>query len=381
MLGLVASRQIRVTISTVIALGLLFIAMILFMGVAKANHDGQTQYSCQTTPQVCGANETFCEATGSNISQWVTKHKGACDPSNGEHNSDGCIYEYQINSEVFSNLTCTKTAMASPACTKDQVVGSKEVCNGNQLCNVNIHSREDCSRYDGGFYNCRSVVGQCGVSQTSSTSYSCFVCDTASDGKSRFRSTSATNCNDQTSVCDASKADQGACRSSSSLSGTSCGPQPTITQSQGAPAATQRTIIERITERLPIINNNNNNTNTNTQSVSVGGVVPATVHYIYASSPTPTPTPTPSATPTSSPTAQPTSTPLAVQKVVRGSSPGVTYVSPVGISELPRTGLPLAAWATASLLPFGVKLRRFGKKQQTDSATSIWEKRQLRRSE
>lgn len=50
------------------------------------------------------------------------------------------------------------------------------------------------------------------------------------------------------------------------------------------------------------------------------------------------------------------------------------------VSELPRTGLPLAAWAFSGLLPVGLGLKKFGK-QVSDTATNtpnyLWQMRQF----
>jgi len=52
-----------------------------------------------------------------------------------------------------------------------------------------------------------------------------------------------------------------------------------------------------------------------------------------------------------------------------GTSPSVT--------ELPRTGLPLAAWGISALLPLGLKMRKNKKSDQESSVNSIWMTRQL----
>lgn len=69
----------------------------------------------------------------------------------------------------------------------------------------------------------------------------------------------------------------------------------------------------------------------------------------------PTPTPTPSTT-----------------SVVNVVSEAKTEVK-----QLPKTGLPLAAWALTGLLPIGAGFKRFGKKSDALSANSVWMERQL----
>jgi hypothetical protein len=53
------------------------------------------------------------------------------------------------------------------------------------------------------------------------------------------------------------------------------------------------------------------------------------------------------------------------------------------VKELPRTGLPLLAWATMALVPAGYGLKKFGKNQVEDnseSATYIWENREFKKA-
>lgn len=127
---------------------------------------------------------------------------------------------------------------------------------------------------------------------------------------------------------------------------------------------------------------------------------------------TPTPTPTVSATPTPTPTAPPagqtqtqsqTNTQTQTQTATTGSSsstsssssnvtvtnptPQVVTVSQPAVAgvtttkELPKTGLPLLAWAAAAFLPAGLRLRRFNKSPKGEmSANFIWEERQYKRT-
>lgn len=59
------------------------------------------------------------------------------------------------------------------------------------------------------------------------------------------------------------------------------------------------------------------------------------------------------------------------------SQPQVTYKTADAVGELPRTGLPLAAWGVSALLPLGLKLRKSKKVNDETSANSIWTSRQL----
>lgn len=66
-------------------------------------------------------------------------------------------------------------------------------------------------------------------------------------------------------------------------------------------------------------------------------------------------------------------TPSAQPKVVEVA--GVTSVK-----ELPKTGAPLAAWGLISLLPIGIRLRRFGSSfKKLANANFIWEERELKK--
>lgn len=66
--------------------------------------------------------------------------------------------------------------------------------------------------------------------------------------------------------------------------------------------------------------------------------------------------------------------------VVAASKPLVAGVS-TKVTELPKTGLPVAAWVLSGLLPAGLGLRKFGSfgKGQKDSARYMWQKREFDR--
>ena len=91
----------------------------------------------------------------------------------------------------------------------------------------------------------------------------------------------------------------------------------------------------------------------------------SSVHVTVANpSATPTPTPTPSATPTT--------------VVVTTTTPQVVAQVKGAVTELPKTGLPLAALALGGLLPAGFGLKKFTKKDTEEiSANSIWTEKQL----
>lgn len=73
-------------------------------------------FPCESNPRLCGANETFCEKTGDNLSEFIFKHEGACHPENGEHDTNGCIYIFTPQAPVYHNNTCqVESAPAQPA--------------------------------------------------------------------------------------------------------------------------------------------------------------------------------------------------------------------------------------------------------------------------
>ena len=60
-------------------------------------------------------------------------------------------------------------------------------------------------------------------------------------------------------------------------------------------------------------------------------------------------------------------------------TPQVIGKSTVSVTELPKTGLPLAVWGVSALAPLGLKLRKKGVSSSEDevSANSIWMTREL----
>lgn len=70
----------------------------------------------------------------------------------------------------------------------------------------------------------------------------------------------------------------------------------------------------------------------------------------------------------------------AAQPAVVVAQPQVAGVS-TKVTELPKTGLPVAAWVLSGLLPAGLGLRKFGSfgKDQKDTARYLWQKREFER--
>jgi hypothetical protein len=63
-------------------------------------------------------------------------------------------------------------------------------------------------------------------------------------------------------------------------------------------------------------------------------------------------------------------------------NPQVVTSTPTDLSELPRTGIPLAAWALGALAPIGLKFLKKDRKTEMNesSPNSIWTQRQLKNS-
>lgn len=59
------------------------------------------------------------------------------------------------------------------------------------------------------------------------------------------------------------------------------------------------------------------------------------------------------------------------------SQPQVVGESKTAVKELPKTGLPLAAWALGGLLPAGLKMKKGSKSSSDQNANFIWEEREL----
>lgn len=71
---------------------------------------------------------------------------------------------------------------------------------------------------------------------------------------------------------------------------------------------------------------------------------------------------------------------MPVQQIVYEQQPQVVTVSGDSkVKELPKTGLPIAALGLGSLLPLGLRLRRYAKVKDAVSANFIWEERELSR--
>ncbi len=74
---------------------------------------------------------------------------------------------------------------------------------------------------------------------------------------------------------------------------------------------------------------------------------------------------------------------VAVPRVVSQPAVLAAVTQPqVQVKELPKTGLPLLAWAAGAFIPAGLGLKRFGKKlveDMVDHPQFMWEERQFKR--
>ncbi len=133
--------------------------------------------------------------------------------------------------------------------------------------------------------------------------------------------------------------------------------------------------------------NNNTNNNTNTTTVTNNSVNQNSNSSSSTSSSNSTNT-------TNVSVSQPQGGAVAVPRVV--SQPAVLAavtqqpqvvrvagVSPTQVQELPKTGLPLLAWAAGAFIPAGMGLKRFGRKlveDMIDHPQFMWEERQFKRN-
>jgi hypothetical protein len=107
---------------------------------------------------------------------------------------------------------------------------------------------------------------------------------------------------------------------------------------------------------------------------------PAQIVYV---TPQQTPAPTPQQViyqPVAAATPQPViKVPVVYQEQPPVIQPVATATSSANVKELPKTGLPIAAWSLGGLIPAGWGLLKFrkGNKETLDNPNFIWEKRQF----
>lgn len=184
---------------------------------------GGGQFACVSNLSLCtSVNQTFCEDTGANQSTIFLKTGGACDPSNGNRDANGCIFLFQPVS--FQNHSCA----GAPQPTQPPAPQPPAANN-------------------------------------------CFLCDNGSLRRAGMQS----DCNGGVPVCPSIGGFNNACLSSADVTGWSCGLQSQPTQPP-VPIPTQpaRIVLIPLAPRgAPIINNNNPSiTNDNRSSASTGSV-------------------------------------------------------------------------------------------------------------
>lgn len=221
------------------------------------------------------------------------------------------------NDNCVGDLICTTASTA--ACTPTTTQESS--CVGNQLCTFNNNRVSDCTSSRTGPFSCQLIVGQCGYNPGS-------TCTIASTAQSVCVNAQLCTVNiTRNTDCTISRSGPFNCQNS-----TQCGfSNPPAVGGSSAPVNTT---------------NNNNNTNT----VTVNNPPATTVVQSFGN--------------------------VGVgQTVYTTYTQGVQYAT-----ALPKTGLPLLAWATGAFLPAGIGLRRFKKiKKELDGDGSfLWEERQFK---
>lgn len=103
-------------------------------------------------PPPCGASCTYSQ-------------DDLCFSGNCLDGSTNCSFNVNCGfvSGCSSGTQRSCPAAPPPACQKDAVVGTENDCVDQEYCTFNIQTREDCSRYRGGAYNCQRIPGRCGV--------------------------------------------------------------------------------------------------------------------------------------------------------------------------------------------------------------------------
>lgn len=144
-------------------------------------------------------------------------------------------------------------------------------------------------------------------------------------------------------------------------------PTPTATITPTPTPTPTTTITPTPTPTTSQQGNTNTNTNTNSQTQS------------QTQANTQTQTATTGSSSSSSSSSSNVTVNNPTPQVVTVTQPAVAGVSTT--KELPKTGLPLLAWAAAAFLPAGFKLRKFSKSSEGfESANFIWEEREYKRS-
>lgn len=286
-------------------------------------------FPCNSNPSLCSSvNQQYCENMGLG-SAIIWKHGGACDPNNGEHDSNGCIF-------LFDNVR----SFTGPNCTEG---------------------------------------GAPAVTPTPSNLGTCFICDNGDwrvAGGSGHQMTSEQCSQEQNSAFNqpnkpswcAAAAEATPTPTPTSVPGPTATPTPTLppgvtptptviipTPSGAAVVCSPGQVMTVSGSQVICLNVQQQQSQTatggsssSTSSATGGGGGSSTVNITGAAAP------------------------VSVVRVA-GAAPGVT------VSELPKTGLPIAGWLLSGLLPAGLGLKSFGRGRTNlkDGSSYIWQKRRF----
>ena len=296
----------------------------------------QSQWECEQAlargQNICNDNITFCEATGWQDNQVVSavlksKEQGVCDPSNGERDSRGCIFQF-LNVRGFNYPNNPQPA---------SLFGAASACPSEVSAPPQQPVQQQVQQ---------QVVQQAAPAQPQQG----FVCDNSgfADGQGRWRVVSFP-ADKSLPVCEVNNSNTfGGCKDRGAQAGNICQTKaqaaciPSGSCSVGVPASCGQInqgvdncgnvcIRQSAVCVNPVFNNNPVNTNT-----------------ITVQNPTPQVITTQAA-------------PVVFGNVGVGGTAYTTYTQPIQYTTLPKTGLPALAWSALAFIPVGFRLRTFQK--------------------
>ncbi len=309
-------------------------------------------------PQPCEEDVQYCDGN-----TMVHKHGGYWD-------GNQCVYAFD-NVGQCGQPAPTPTPFV-PQCPRDAVVGTRIDAQG---CTRNIHTREDCSQYEGGAYNCPAVpTPQPPVPTQQPVQPVVVQCPIGTVRNSQGN-------------CEAQQITQTQQTTQQCPNGTSL----RMVGSAVVCVSVQQEQAQQVQQGVNVVaqggnavingsgNSTNNNTNTQTQTNNPAPTVTNTVtrevtrevvRFAENSGPT-------FRCPAGTETRKEGNEIVCVQ-IVKTQVAGVQ----TEVKELPKTGLPLAAWAALAFVPAGLRLKRFAKSgvNTEESANYIWESREFKRN-
>lgn len=351
-------------------------------------------FACQRDSSLCSSvNQQYCENMGLG-SAIIWKHGGACDPNNGEHDTNGCIFLYD-NVRSFTGPNCQEGAATPTPPSGEQTV---QTCKGPMTVSF-LTSQLQQANYPGPYDNIQAMIDAfnraacpAGVTPTPVSGQLCFLCD---NGSFR-RAGQASDCNGAP-ACPSMASGTNACLSSTDITGQSCGAVPTATPTPttvpGPTATPTPTLPPGVTVTpVPV---------TPTpgaavvcapgQVMTVSGSQVICLNVQQQQGQTQTATGGSSTSNSSATGGGGGSSTVNINSYnqererVGFVAPSVVHVAgaapSVQVQELPKTGLPLAGWLLSGFLPAGLGLKRFGKgsAKTSESANSLWQKREFDR--